>query len=180
MRDVAAFMFVALAGCASGHPDIDRTADRSVRVVGPGGGQVRLTSSDAAKPTIVAFPIRVEINRTKATASRSAARFAGHMVLYGAGLLVVSSVLSVIVPGAAMSVVGTAFGEEPGKAAPVLLLMFINIHHYFTDGVIWKISNPEVRKELFAHIQRPAAVPMPPVAAPTNALRPPKRAKARR
>ena len=57
MRDVAAFMFVALAGCASGHPDIDRTADRSVRVVGPGGGQVRLTSSDAAKPTIVAFPI---------------------------------------------------------------------------------------------------------------------------
>jgi hypothetical protein len=33
--------------------------------------------------------------------------------------------------------------------------MFINIHHYFTDGVIWKISNPEVRKELFAHVPRP-------------------------
>jgi hypothetical protein len=30
--------------------------------------------------------------------------------------------------------------------------MFINIHHYFTDGVIWKISNPEVRRELFAHV----------------------------
>jgi hypothetical protein len=30
--------------------------------------------------------------------------------------------------------------------------MFINIHHYFTDGVIWKISNPEVRKDLFAHV----------------------------
>jgi uncharacterized Tic20 family protein len=33
----------------------------------------------------------------------------------------------------------------------VLILTFINIHHYFTDGVIWHISNPEVRKELFAH-----------------------------
>jgi hypothetical protein len=128
----------------------------------------------------LAFPIRVEINRTKATATRSAARFAGHMVLYGAGLLAVSSVLSMIVPGAAMSVVGNAFGEEPGKAAPVLLLMFINIHHYFTDGVIWKISNPEVRKELFAHIQPSTAVARPPVAAPTNALRSSKRAKARR
>ena len=30
--------------------------------------------------------------------------------------------------------------------------MIINIHHYFTDGVIWKISNPEVRRELFAHV----------------------------
>jgi hypothetical protein len=29
--------------------------------------------------------------------------------------------------------------------------MFINIHHYFTDGVLWKISNPEVRAQLFAH-----------------------------
>jgi hypothetical protein len=37
---------------------------------------------------------------------------------------------------------------------PVLVLMFLNIHHYFTDGVMWKISNPEVRKALFAHVQR--------------------------
>ena len=41
--------------------------------------------------------------------------------------------------------------------APVLLLYLINIHHYFTDGVIWKISNPEVRKELFAHVMPAAA-----------------------
>jgi hypothetical protein len=31
--------------------------------------------------------------------------------------------------------------------------MFLNIHHYFTDGVIWKISNREVRQDLFAHVQ---------------------------
>jgi hypothetical protein len=61
-------------------------------------------------------------------------------------------------------VVGNIFGEQPGLAAPILVLMFVNIHHYFTDGVIWKISNPEVRKELFAHVPRGAATK--PVAAP--------------
>ena len=130
----------------------------------------------------LAFPIRVEINRTTAASGRSAARSAGHMVLYGAALLVVSYLLARILPGTAMSIVGNAFGEEPGKAAPVLLLMFINIHHYFTDGVIWKISNPAVRKELFAHVQQArsgAAAPStaPAVAAPTGVRRPPKRAR---
>lgn len=100
----------------------------------------------------LAFPIRVEINRTAAAPARSSGRVAAHMALYGVGLLVVSYVVTQIVPGPAMSVVGDIFGEEPSRVAPVLLLTFINIHHYFTDGVIWHISNPEVRKELFAHV----------------------------
>jgi hypothetical protein len=97
----------------------------------------------------LAFPIRVELNRTAAT---KPARVAGHMAIYGVVLLAVSYLLEQVVPGTAMSVVADMFGEEPGRAAPILLLMFINIHHYFTDGVIWKISNPEVRNELFAHV----------------------------
>jgi hypothetical protein len=48
--------------------------------------------------------------------------------------------------------VGRAFGEAPGNAAPILLLAFINIHHYFTDGVLWKLRNPEVQRQLFAHV----------------------------
>jgi hypothetical protein len=56
------------------------------------------------------------------------------------------------------------FGEEPAKAAPIIILMIINIHHYFTDGVIWKLSNPEVRQELFAHLE--SARPAPAVVAP--------------
>ena len=105
----------------------------------------------------LAFPIRVEMNRTSnALAARSRLRFVAHMVVYGVGLLVVSYVVAQIVPGSAMSAVANVFGEEPGKAAPILMLMFINVHHYFTDGVIWKLSNPEVRKELFAHVPRPA------------------------
>ena len=100
----------------------------------------------------MAFPVRVEINRTLADRARGATRLARHMVLYGLALLVVSVVVTQLVPGGAMSVIGNVFGEQPANAAPILLLMFINIHHYFTDGVIWKISNPEVRKDLFAHV----------------------------
>jgi len=101
----------------------------------------------------LAFPIRVEMNRTAGEPRASRRRVALHMALYGAGLLAVSILVARAVPASAMSVVGSMFGEEPGRAAPILLLMFINIHHYFTDGVIWKISNPEVRRDLFAHVK---------------------------
>jgi hypothetical protein len=104
----------------------------------------------------LAFPIRVEMNRTRREPARSAGRFVLHMALYGIGLLVVSYLVVQIVPGTAMGVVGDVFGEQPAKSAPILILMFINIHHYFTDGVIWHISNPEVRQELFAHVSKPA------------------------
>ena len=69
------------------------------------------------------------------------------------------------VPGPAMSVVANFLGLEPNKVAPVLILTFINIHHYFTDGVAWKLGNPEVRKDLFSHVN-PATVPLP--AGPAN------------
>ena len=114
----------------------------------------------------LAFPIRVEMNRNSTDHAHAGRQFALHMAAYGIGLLVVSVVVAQIVPATAMSVVGNIFGEEPSRSAPVLILMFINIHHYFTDGVIWKISNPEVRRELFAHVRpaqgaRAAAVAVP-------------------
>ena len=105
----------------------------------------------------LAFPIRVEINRTAAEHDASKRPLALHMALYGAGLLVVSILVAQVVPGRAMDAIANIFGEQPGKAAPILVLMFINIHHYFTDGVIWKLSNPEVRRELFAHVRRESA-----------------------
>jgi hypothetical protein len=105
----------------------------------------------------LAFPVRVELNRSsRSTRARSVAM---HMLFYAAALMGVSLIVGLAVPPAFMGAVGRIFGEEPGKAAPILVLMFINIHHYFTDGVIWKISNPEVRKELFAHVPRPVAAP---------------------
>jgi hypothetical protein len=103
----------------------------------------------------LAFPVRVEMNRKVKGLSSPALTFTMHMALYGVLLLAISALLTTVVPYQAMSTIGKAFGEAPGKAAPILILMFINIHHYFTDGVIWKISNPEVREELFAHVARP-------------------------
>src|SRR6185503_15483135 len=117
----------------------------------------------------LAFPIRVELNRTRAAAETAtrATRVATHMALYGGLLIAISYIVAQVVPGRAMDAVATIFGEEPGKVTPVLILMFINIHHYFTDGVIWKISNPEVRRELFAHVPR---APKPkPVTVPADA-----------
>jgi hypothetical protein len=58
-----------------------------------------------------------------------------------------------------MSVVTRLFDIPKTAVGPVFVLYFINIHHFFTDGVIWKISNPEVRKDLFAHVPRPVSAP---------------------
>ncbi|MDQ2668336.1 MAG: hypothetical protein M3Z05_20420, partial [Gemmatimonadota bacterium] len=102
----------------------------------------------------LSFPIRVEMNRTTATETSSRRHLVEHMVLYGLILLGASFLLAQVIPGRAMDAVANVFGEQPGRVTPVLLLMFLNIHHYFTDGVMWKISNPEVRKALFAHVQR--------------------------
>jgi hypothetical protein len=108
----------------------------------------------------LAFPIRVEMNRTAKAPNASPRRVALHMATYCVVLLAVSIAVAQLVPLSAMGVLGNIFGEEPGRAAPILLLMFINIHHYFTDGVIWKIADPEVRRDLFAHIE-PAPVKAP-------------------
>jgi hypothetical protein len=111
------------------------------------------------------FPVRVEINRTEGEVA-AAQRKEGarpwwrsvwaHMALYAVILLAVSFAITAGVPLASMAIIGRMFGEEATRSAPILLLLFINIHHYFTDGVIWKISNPEVRKELFAHVPKDA------------------------
>jgi hypothetical protein len=99
------------------------------------------------------FPARVEFNRATRDKAGNAVR---HMIVYTTVLLAVSVVVSRLVPGGAMSSLATLVGDQPRSVVPVLFLAFINIHHYFTDGVIWKISNPEVRKELFAHVTEAA------------------------
>ena len=107
----------------------------------------------------LAFPIRVEMNNASQRIP-GRGRFLVHMGLYAAVLLGLSWAITGYVPATAMGVVGDFFSEDPRWAAPILILLFINIHHYFTDGVIWKISNPEVRRELFAHVA-PSLQPAP-------------------
>ena len=114
----------------------------------------------------LAFPVRVELNRSAAKSNASRRRVVLHMAGYAIVLLVISIVVAQLVPLSIMGVVGNVFGDQPRRAAPILLLMFINIHHYFTDGVIWKISNPDVKRDLFAHVAAKRQV----VAAPTAML----------
>jgi hypothetical protein len=101
----------------------------------------------------LAFPIRVELNQSSIVRHEPRMRVFGHMALYGILLLGVSYLMAQVVPASAMGAIANIFGEQPSRSAPILVLMFINIHHYFTDGVIWHISNPEVRRELFAHVK---------------------------
>jgi len=114
----------------------------------------------------LSFPARVEFNRARGVSEADhhvhetpRTGVLRHMVVYGIVLLGVSVLVAQVMPTALMGVIGSVFGETPGNAAPILVLMLINIHHYFTDGVLWKISNPAVRRDLFAHVQPHAQRP---------------------
>jgi hypothetical protein len=90
------------------------------------------------------FPMRVELNRLSsgATASSQPPRA---LMPYGLVLLVGSALVFGGIPWVA---------DEMGPGANsvwVVIASVINIHHYFIDGCIWRISNPVVSKELFAH-----------------------------
>ena len=34
----------------------------------------------------------------------------------------------------------------------VVLIYVVVIHHYFIDGALYKLRNPQVRRDLFAHL----------------------------
>jgi hypothetical protein len=62
--------------------------------------------------------------------------------------------MAVWIPARAMDVVTDWLGKRPGELTALSVITFLNIHHYFTDGVMWKLRNPEVRKDLFGHIRK--------------------------
>lgn len=100
------------------------------------------------------FPARVEMNRFTMSAPTKQPRVRQHMLLYAAGLLLASVVVDKILPTAGQRITSYFFGTTQGQAVPMVMLAFLNIHHYFTDGCVWKISNPTVRQELFAHVPK--------------------------
>jgi hypothetical protein len=63
--------------------------------------------------------------------------------------------VGLVVMGGLPWVVKQAGGSFGLAALPLSLavISFINLHHYFIDGVIWKIRNPQVRRDLFGHLQ---------------------------
>jgi len=101
------------------------------------------------------FPVRVEINRTRRN-SPAPSRVVTHMAVYLIVLLAVSVAMAVWIPARAMDVVANWLGRRPGEVTALSVLAFLNIHHYFTDGVMWKLRNPAVREDLFGHLPAPA------------------------
>ena len=108
------------------------------------------------------FPTRVEINRAQRAAGGGSPMT--HMSIYGGGILAATLLVTLFVPGPAKAVAAGVFGAGPDSIAPVLISYFIGIHHFFTDGVVWKLRNPGVQEDLFAHARPVAAtVPVPPL-----------------
>jgi hypothetical protein len=116
------------------------------------------------------FPLRVEVNRTQrgTPAGTPPGVVTVYLAAYLVALLAGSIVAAIVLPLGAMAVVTDWLGSRPGEVVGFAISVFFNIHHYFTDGVVWKLRNPAVRDDLFGHLLQPAPVR---AAAPAPALR---------
>jgi hypothetical protein len=101
------------------------------------------------------FPFRVEVNRTTRSLGAAPRQL---IALYIAGyllaLLAGSILAGIALPLGAMAVVTDWIGSRPGQVVGFAISAFFNIHHYFTDGVVWKLRDPAVRADLFGHLQQ--------------------------
>lgn len=88
------------------------------------------------------FPVRVEINRANSRKHpmRQVAEYLFAMTALGA-------LIFVLMP----EYCETSHPELIGGLK--LLIAAVNIHHFYIDGCMWKISQPLVRDELFAHLK---------------------------
>lgn len=106
------------------------------------------------------FPFRVEMNRTRRAMSAAPPRLITlYMAVYVVALLAGSVLAGIALPLGAMAVVTDWIGSRPGQVAGFAINAFFNIHHYFTDGVVWKLRDPAVREDLFGHLSTGVPVP---------------------
>lgn len=96
------------------------------------------------------FPFRVEVNRTRRTARGPLVSM--QLGVYLIALVAGSIIAGIALPLGAMAVVAGWVGSRPGEVVGFAISAFFNIHHYFTDGVVWKLRDPFVRQDLFGHL----------------------------
>jgi hypothetical protein len=100
----------------------------------------------------LSFPFRVEMNRFSSRTSQAASSDQWrHLLKYSLALSLASFLIFVGVDKA------LNYPNGGYEVYFLVLVSLINIHHYFIDGCIWHISNPEVRADLFAHLTPPGA-----------------------
>jgi len=103
------------------------------------------------------FPARMKANDLTSRGVGDSPRFELRLLGFGILLILVSYYIYTQLPAHLAGVVGALFGGPSELVLGIVVFAFISIHHYFTDGCIWKISNREVRKTLFAHIASDAS-----------------------
>jgi hypothetical protein len=96
----------------------------------------------------LSFPFRVELNRFPVrTSGEKQSTKLKHLLKYSAVLAAASLFVFVGID----KMINYPHGGYENYF--LVLVCLINIHHYFIDGCIWHISNPEVRADLFAHLK---------------------------
>ena len=102
----------------------------------------------------LSFPIRLEMNQYEREHPQNHSGAMLRSMVYFAALIAVGKAVEWSSKYIGVDLVGDFFGVVSGSKFPIAVLAFVNIHHFFIDGCIWKISNKEVSTELFAHLKR--------------------------
>jgi hypothetical protein len=93
------------------------------------------------------FPLRVQLNRAQV------ARWTTALASYAVWTLVGVALFEGLEPLVQLGYGATGgSGVLPGVAATAVISA-VGIHHYFIDGALYKLRNPEVRRDLFAHLE---------------------------
>ncbi len=105
----------------------------------------------------LAFPLRIEVNRYAAQAPRTSAQKKIRAGAVYIGLVLVGAVILHGPPLATHALGQGWYSTGTIRMILVALTSCVGIHHYFVDGAIWRLRNPEVRRQLFSHLpERPA------------------------
>lgn len=90
------------------------------------------------------FPLRVEANRHAKRAENNGSAVSHVIWVY----VLLTAVGAFVFLGPRV----TYWFGDTNYVVQAMVAAIINIHHYFIDGAIWKIRNPQVRKDLFSHV----------------------------
>lgn len=97
------------------------------------------------------FPLRIE--ETRRTGAAGATIDARRAAAWVAVLAVLGVALFAGIPELLRLAYANAGGVDDTAAAfLVVFVSFVNIHHYFIDSCLYKLRNPAVRRDLFAHL----------------------------
>lgn len=97
----------------------------------------------------LSFPTRIELNRAAREKHSSFAIDWTSLLKYTSTLAITSTIVFVGIDK------GLNYPNGGFETHWLIISSLINIHHFFIDGCIWHISNPEVRADLFAHVSSP-------------------------